>query len=394
MTDNAGILLEDPPNLEEIDWNVAPTRLTVAAPEPEPLWIRRGHIPGLDGLRAIAVLMVLLTHAHQTAGFPDWPAVKSICHHGAAGVDVFFVISGFLITTLLVRELERKDQIQLKRFYLRRFLRIMPAYVALMAAVAVGQCLGNFRLQSRDWIGAATYTTNFLYHPSWELGHGWSLSIEEHFYLLWPFVLYAGGVAWGWRIGLVWLAVCWLIRCGIAFGLSKLIFPPESIWSDTRWCSMMAETWTFTRLDTITMGSLLALASRTVNGRACLNRVTGPGMLWVYFIMFCISLSLSSSSKYNLCVAYSLNAICIALLIWGLVQSRGVARCILNSAILKAIGLGSYSIYLWQQLFVNPHGDGWIQMFPQNLVLALGAAALSYWLIERPMNQLKDRVAG
>lgn len=393
MSDDSGTLLLEAPPAVNTDWIHQPIPEMAPVSMPNPSWIHRGHIPGLDGLRAVAVLLVLVTHCHQTRGFPDWPVVKSICLQGAIGVDIFFVISGFLITTLIARELERDGQIQLKRFYVRRFLRIAPAFVGLMFAVAVGQAFGYFHLEMRDWIGAATYTSNFLYRPSWELGHSWSLSIEEHFYLLWPFVLYAGGMTWGWRAGLACLASCWLIRCGIAFGLTRFLFPADSCWADVSWCSQMAETWTFTRLDTITVGSLLALASRSENARNCLNRVTRPELLWIYFVTFSVSITLMRSSKYTLCVAYSLNAFCIGLLLWGLIQSKGIARSVLENPLMKVIGLGSYSLYLWQQLFFNPRHEGWIHMFPQNLVLALGAAFLSFWLIETPINRLKDRVA-
>ena len=393
VQDDSATALLAPPIFAEREWGNESSRQTAPVPLPEPSWLRRGQIPALDGLRAIAVLLVLLTHCVQTSGFPEWPLLQYVSHKGTIGVDIFFVISGFLITTLLVRELDREGRVQLKRFYFRRFLRIMPAYVGLMIAVAVCQRAGYFELQSRDWIGAATYTSNFRYRPSWELGHSWSLSVEEHFYLLWPFVLFAGGVAAGWRVGLACVAVCWLIRCAIAFGISKILFPAGSCWADGAWTASMAETWTFTRLDTITMGSLLALGCRTMNGRAWLNRITTPPMLWGYFVTFCVSLGLMHSSKYTLCVAYSLNALCIALLMWGLINSQGIGRRVLVNPLLKVIGLGSYSIYLWQQLFIHPRHTGWIHLFPQNLVFALGAAYLSYRLIERPMNQFKDRVA-
>ena len=226
------------------------------------------------------------------------------------------------------------------------------------------------------------------------MGHCWSLSVEEHFYLLWPVVLYAGGVALGWRIGLGCLAVCWLIRCGVALGLAKYVFPVGSSWSDVSMSALMAESWTFTRLDTITMGSLLALCSRSQNGRAWLNRLTSAEMLCILFVTLCVSITLTQSSKYNLCVAFTLNGLCIALLMWGLIQSQGLTRRILCHPVLRVIGMGSYSIYLWQQLFIYPRHAGWIHQFPQNIVLTMGAAFLSYWLVEQPMNRLKDRVAG
>ena len=358
-----------------------------------PQWLDRGQIPGLDGLRAVAVLLVLMTHAHQTVGFPDWPSAKKLFLEGAIGVDIFFILSGFLITTLLARELERDGHVQLKRFYLRRMLRIMPAYFCLLAVVAVCQAVGYFHLKPRDWIGALTYTTNFLFHPSWELGHTWSLSVEEHFYLLWPFVLYVGGVKAGWRAGVACLIVCALIRCGIAAGLARYVIPAGPAWPDPATSAQMAENWTFTRLDTITIGSLLALYARSQTGRIHLDRLTTPARLWLIFVAFCTSMALMASSKYTLCASYTVNGLCIALLMWGMIRSQGIGKRILGNPILRVIGLGSYSIYLWQQLFIHPYHPGWIHEFPQNIPFALAAAFLSFWLIEQPVNRLKDRVA-
>lgn len=384
-------VLEPPPRIVP---EPVPLCATDTDTDRAPAWIHGGHIPGLDGLRAVAVLMVLAAHMYQTVGFPDWPHFKLLCRQGANGVDIFFVISGFLITTLLAREIDREGQIDLKKFYLRRSLRIIPAYFALVLVVAVLHQVGYVTMRPRDWIGALTYTSNFYYRPSWELGHSWSLAIEEHFYLLWPFVLYAGGIRWGWRVGVFWLVACALIRIGIALGVPAHLFPVGSFYHETSNCSAMAEVWTLTRLDTITMGSLLALLCRSDKGRAWLDRWTTPKRMWLFLGIFCLSLVLCRSGKYTLCASYTVNGFCIAMLIWGMIRSEGVMRAILNNRWLRAIGLGSYSLYLWQQLFINPHHAGWVHQFPQNMFFAVGAACLSFWLIERPMNRLKDRVAG
>lgn len=393
--DSNTAILEPPAVLEP---ELRPVSVRPLAMQPaedsEPSWIERGHIPGLDGLRALAVMLVLAVHSCQTPGFPQSSFVLTLARQGAIGVDIFFVISGFLITTLLVRELERHRTIQLKRFYVRRFLRIMPAYVSLLLVVFICQQAGYYHLQARDWIGATTYTMNFLHHPSWELGHSWSLSVEEHFYLIWPFVLYAGGTAAGWRVGLACVVGCWLIRCGIAFGMSRLLFPESSPYADSQLCAQLAETWTFTRLDTITMGSLLALACRAERGRQWLDRVASPLMMFVWLGLFCGSLFLMQSSKYTLCVAGTVNAACISLLMWGLIRSKGLPGRILANPILKVIGLGSYSLYLWQQLFVHPRHEGWIHQFPQNIILTCAVAFLSFWLIETPFNRLKEVTRG
>jgi len=393
QTDSAStVVLEPPPP------GVASSTTGLAEPVLQPLaavelkgpppWLDRGHIPGLDGLRGIAVLLVVLVHCVQTPGFPQWTALKGLAVHGAVGVEIFFVISGFLITTLLLREFERFGKVDLKRFYLRRSLRIIPAYLGLLAVVAIGQWLGKFKLESRDWIGAMTYTTNFLYHPKWALGHTWSLSIEEHFYLLWPFVLFAWGPVGGRRTAVGCVVGCWLARCFVALILPSLIPHDEAAY-----CAAMSETWTFTRLDTISMGCLLAVWIRDDFARAWLDRLSRGEALGIALCLLCLSIGLAPSAKYNLCIGYSLNGACITILIWGLVRASGRWSWLLDSRILVIIGLGSYSIYLWQQVFINPQMSGWMHAFPQNVLLALGAAWLSFWLIEKPSASFKERFA-
>lgn len=358
----------------------------------EPTWLRQGKIPALDFLRAVAVLLVLTNHAFQTAGAPDWLPLKLFAYHASFGVDIFFVISGFLITTLLLRELDADGSVNLKRFYLRRSLRILPAYLCLLVVIAIAQATGYFQLEVRDWWGALTYTSNFLFRPSWELVHCWSLSVEEHFYLIWPFVLSIGGAKVGLRLCLNCIAICWVVRCSIAFGLLKVLFPSSPFWENQAQCELLAQTWTLTRLDTIAMGCLLALLSRLSSGRAFLDRAANAETVPRYLALLAISLVLTLSSTYQLCIAYSLNAVCIALIVWGAVRARNSMRAVLENRLFSVIGVGSYSIYLWQQLFLHPNHAGWAHQFPQNILLALCAAAASFWLIERPIVRWKQRI--
>src|SRR5690348_1015134 len=152
------------------------------------------RIPSLDGIRAVSILMVLYGHLTGTRGFPNqvdgtWGnALGDIAH---LGVLVFFVISGFLITSLLMSEREKTGTISLGKFYLRRVLRIFPAFYALIAALAIATWLGWVDLGGRDFAYALTYTVNYYPDHPWQIGHLWSLSIEEQFYLLWPLTLLA-----------------------------------------------------------------------------------------------------------------------------------------------------------------------------------------------------------
>src|SRR5574337_202485 len=152
-----------------------------------------GRMPSLDGFRAVSILMVLCGHLGGTRGFPVTAIAitRWIGDLGALGVQVFFVISGFLITSLLMGEREQTGTISLKNFYLRRVLRIFPASYSFILALLIATMLGWVSLTGRDFAFAATYTVNYYPHHPWQIGHLWSLSVEEQFYLLWPLALLA-----------------------------------------------------------------------------------------------------------------------------------------------------------------------------------------------------------
>ena len=360
--------------------------------ESEPTWLRRGKIPALDGLRFLAILGVLLSHTRWSIGFPSHKLIHYVALQGALGVDLFFVISGFLITTLLARELEHHHGLNLRKFYFRRCMRILPAYIVYLLAIAVLQRIGWFELSRPDWVGALTFTTNFSgNHMGTELSHSWSLSLEEHFYLLWPLVLHLGGAKAGLRFAIGCLIGCWLFRLAIVLGLLSEFVATDSLEVDNASWLRFADLWTFTRLDTISMGSLMALYSRSSIVRTRLNHLTRVPLLCAYFVLFCISLRLMDSDVYHQIVGYSLNSAILSLFVWGLIQSKGLLGWIINHPFLTSIGMGSYSLYLWQQLFTTRH-EGWIYKFPQNVGLTIFAAVLSFWLIERPINRWKDRI--
>lgn len=214
---------------------------------------------------------------------------------------------------------------------------------------------------------------NFLRHPAWEVGHLWSLSIEEHFYILWPLSLAALSRRNAIRLLIVLLMVQPVIRWIVV-----LRFPA---WSP------MTDLWTFTRFDSIAAGSLLALLSRDDATRIRLDQMI---RWWPFFLVLLITgLALGMiSGKLGVGVTPSITAISLSLLVW-------TAACrsprFLESRIMVAIGLGSYSLYLWQQIFLNPHSTSDMTRFPLNVALACIAAWMSYTFIEQPFLRLKER---
>ena len=220
---------------------------------------------------------------------------------------------------------------------------------------------------------------NFIQNPAWEIGHAWSLSIEEHYYLIWPLLMALSAGALGQRFALGCMTFCFVARWVVL-----IAFPQYSA---------MTELWTFTRLDGIAAGSVLAFLAWDPQWRRRLDAFCSRwyALLAVLAILG-ISLGMSVSAKLTIGFSYTLKAVCIALLVWMAVRSRNswISR-LLNQRFVAGIGVLSYSLYLWQQLFLHPGKTCFACTWPQNVVFAVLAAMTSYLLIERPFLALKSR---
>jgi peptidoglycan/LPS O-acetylase OafA/YrhL len=244
-----------------------------AAKAADPFFSGRKHFPELDGLRGVAILLVLATHYVMVAPTANWfeRGVKSICNHGWAGVDLFFVLSGFLITGILY---DCKGQEgYFKNFYARRFLRIFPLYYGFLTVLLLGMLavtlmsnqlggpphLANlWRVQPYLW----TYTFNIACafgHGSAHLGQLWSLSVEEQFYMVWPLVIFACSRKTAMRVCVVLIFTALLLRL-----LLTLFLPQVDVYFLTP-----------TRMDPLAMGALAALLIRAPSGVRPFTRAIG-----------------------------------------------------------------------------------------------------------------------
>lgn len=344
-------------------------------------WVHSGRIPSLDGFRAVSILLVLACHGFQTC--PTLPrSLLSVAAKGAIGVDFFFVISGFLITLLLLREQERSGKVSLAGFYKRRMLRILPAWAVYLGFVFVLTRLGFARLTPAQWTAALTYTMNFVEQsPSlWVVGHLWSLSVEEHFYLLWPLTLALLGPKRSLRLLLVVIVLSPFVRCA-------LFWKAPAYWS--------IDFVTPARLDTIGIGCLLAFLCRSRRG---VRLAAGLGrhihlVLLLSTALLVLSIGVRSRWwQYGFTLGYPLEACCIAvMLLAGASAPLSWAGRLLNCRFAAGLGILSYSLYLWQQPFLNYQASDWFCRWPINLVLAVAVALASYFLVERPFLNLKER---
>ncbi|RZK26340.1 MAG: acyltransferase, partial [Hymenobacter sp.] len=149
-------------------------------------------LPSINGLRALSVAMVIIEHLGYTglfSGVYRYQYVRAgmdFARDGRLGVSMFFILSSFLITRLLLAEEEVQSAINLRNFYMRRLLRIVPAYYFLLLVYYLAQRLGYLHIETNSWFTALTFTKNLHWPEDWYTAHSWSLSVEEQFYLIWP----------------------------------------------------------------------------------------------------------------------------------------------------------------------------------------------------------------
>lgn len=342
------------------------------------------RIASLDGLRALAILLVLIGHGLPTivatTGWLRWPS--RLLGNGPLGVEIFFVISGFLITRLLMHERQRNGKISLSQFYLRRTFRILPAFYCFILFIVVCWWLGRYDLRKSDLLAASTFVWNYKVSAAgWVLGHIWSLSVEEQFYLIWPLAL----VLLGNRAALRFATALVLAEPFIRVATYAL-FP-----SARGHIPIMLHT----RIDALMFGCVTALLyenERFNRLYLALCRFHAPMLAAVFIFVLSPILETRFQGAYLLPVGYSMEGASIALILVWLIRNAGSATGrLFNSAPARYVGVLSYSLYLWQQPFFDHEKFTTISRFPLNLILLIVAAHASYHLIERPFLSLRQR---
>jgi peptidoglycan/LPS O-acetylase OafA/YrhL len=330
-------------------------------------------LPTLDGWRAVAILAVLGCHAH-------WPtaALERLAPYGAMGVSVFFALSGFLITRRLMEEWQATGRIHLANFYIRRAFRILPPILVYLAAVSLlGFGLHLIPMDRGQLAASLFFYRNYLTAPvaeGWYTGHFWSLAVEEHFYLIWPMLLWFAGMQRArWLAPSLALAVAvWRVADARYDWVGRL--NPALRGSVAR---------TDYRLDILLFGCAVALIWDDPRVQALLRR-TGGSLMAVSAAAAAVSCQVWTPPGYLTMVA----ALMALLPAATVAKPKSWAGRILELAPMSWIGRMSYSLYIWQQLFLPsnelPQSLGIWQRGPWNLAAIFGCAALSYYLVERP----------
>jgi len=340
-------------------------------------------IHALDGLRAIAVITVTVSHLHSRQGN------LTFTFAGALGVQLFFVVSGFLITTLLLREEKKHGSISLRRFWMRRMLRIMPAYLVYVIAIwLIDASNESLSVNSSSYLAALTFTTGYA-HGDYELGHLWSLGVEMQYYLIWPLVVFLGSPR------ARWVFAALLILAGI--GARVVVYRYFG-------SSMMFAAGSVCNMDGIILGSILAMLAESQS--SVLQSLGGKSAKWVLSCAFfastlVIGLSLARQAGFiTVPIGKLVTALSLAVFVGWIVFGRlGVVQRVLNSAPFCWIGTISYSIYLWQQFVLRPGGLAgiwpvlhWLDQPLAALTATIIISAISYYVLERPLVEMRKRL--
>jgi peptidoglycan/LPS O-acetylase OafA/YrhL len=337
--------------------------------------VNAGHMPALDGFRAVAAFSVITLHGGYGAWFD--------------GVTAFFVLSGFLITTLLIREMESTGAVSLRAFYARRTLRIFPAYYAcVVASFTIDHVAGNRwpnGLTPSAFAYVVNYFNSFNGHPSTSIAHLWSLGVEEQFYLLWPILLFAlarrgrhalqitltgiivGGV--GWRL---------VLHYGVGIGQAYLYNAFDA------------------RFDNLAIGCMLAtlVGNAKVAGLATALGRYAWSPLVTFALLFVVIRALPALPLHLF--GFTLYSVLVGILIVQLLELHGTVMWRwLDAPVARFLGTISYPIYLYHVWGLGlghwmtgvPHAG---QVFAGTL-FTIAAAAGSYYIVERPFLELKHR---
>jgi peptidoglycan/LPS O-acetylase OafA/YrhL len=362
---------------------------------------KTGYLPSLDGWRAIAILGVLMTHdTSWINGGTVKPAWQDV---GGFGVDLFFAISGLLITTRILEEERICGRFDVKGFYIRRFFRIQPAAWAYLALLGVFMAAGILHEQWHFWVGAVFFYENFLWKglafipACYFVGHFWSLAVEEHFYILLSLLMLS---VRRWRLQV--LLSAWFVLLVLQHIAAK-----HGILTD------VSERRTYWQLPFLLLPSAFAVALQRQTVRHCAVRWLRPWVAFLLPIPFVV-LERARAFQHHGSAALTSRAIIMAaaelfalvfFAVWvvaTMLHPESWTTRLLEWAPLRWIGKISYSLYLWHVFFffrTDPQ-TAVTQKFlvalsgrPAKYIAAFAVAALSYYLLERPLMRLGHRLA-
>jgi peptidoglycan/LPS O-acetylase OafA/YrhL len=347
------------------------------------------YIPTLDGWRALAIFAVIFYHdkLHRLGPFTDAP----LRHFGFLGVDLFFAISGLLICSRLLEEEHQHHRIRLKEFYARRFCRILPAAIVFLGIIACLSLGHMVHVGLNSWLSSLLFFRNYYTamvrdsDPSIYTNHFWSLSVEEHFYLLFPVILVFCGRSRTKVLGV-------FVVVSLVYDLCVHALPMVLNAMGGDYANVRTELHVVSLFFPALLAVLLAkpeIRNRCQRWFRPWSTILGFVTLWVltHFLAHMLAVQLLVPLGFPLIILSTI------------LHPKSLLGRFLELRPLRFLGRISYSLYLWQQLFfIGDHQPalsllGRLQNWPANLLATILCAIGSYCLIERPFIRLGHRLA-
>ncbi|MDO3644719.1 acyltransferase [Mucilaginibacter sp. L3T2-6] len=341
--------------------------------------LNKGYYPSIDGLRGISILSVIFRHFSLNESWGVWI-------DGTIGIHIFFIISGFLITTLLLKEKISKGCVSLKNFYIRRTLRIFPvAYLYILTLIVLSNIF-DFSLSSKSILTSIFYLKNFPIASEWYTGHFWSLSVEEQFYLAAPIVLITSTN----KYIRILLALFILVPIIDYVGFHNI-----GIFYSVRWVHVL----TFLFLALFNQGTLYillgSLFSILIFKKIIIVNKNSSYYLSAVLFLIAVFIHFSYLSGSVPYLSSTIFAVLIAFVIVLNLTENNLLTWILSNPLLVKLGILSYSLYIWQQVFTSD--QPWKKAFIYsdsilfNLFALLITAYCSYHFYEVKFLALKKR---
>jgi len=353
----------------------------------------KDKIRGFDGIRGLAVISVVLTHMHfwkylELKGFIDSSIIPLVS--GWTGVQAFFILSGFLITTLLIKEYERTGNISIKNFIIRRTLRIFPLYILFLLVASTINYFGE-NVTTWESLGYAyLYIYNFIPYNLYTsfLGHTWSLAVEEHFYLVWPFLFLLFFLKK--RLLLISILIVSILGSLVLnYYLRKMGY--SSVY--------FIERWSFIAGYNISFGCLAAIFLQSGQKCSDIRRIFKKSLWLIIGVgLYLNTLYLNTGSGFidTIVSEYIRSFGILLVVVWLFLNQESFVIKLLEFAPLRYVGVISYGIYIYQGLFLATGPERFAdQDWPLDqsigVILLLITAPLSYHYYEKPILKLKHR---
>lgn len=350
------------------------------------------YIKGYDSLRAFSIILVIVTHLGLYDWLPNNQLVKERlfqCISGSTGVMIFFALSGFLITQILLHEKAKTGSISLKNFYIRRFLRLLPPLIVFYLIVVVCMKMKLIPASSVGFLMSFTYTYNFIPNKFYtaDLGHTWSLAVEEQFYLFWPIVLL---VIHSIKKQLLFTASIIIVCIWLMFFLPDFILNFEG--KEARLGDLFkVDRWFMPAIAPIMIGSAFAIIAKSYN--SVLQRSFNKNMylLILSILLYFSALFLPTGALRIYPILLSIG---VSLFLLWLLYNQDSGLCNqLEFKPLRYIGRISYGLYVYHGFFIGtgPSDDLLVKQFPLNLVLTVLVSILSFELMEKQILKTKNK---